>query len=49
MDLGQAARKADLVIVLQTHEGFVYSTELTSAECVLDTSGHFTGDNVDRL
>jgi hypothetical protein len=49
VDLGQAVREVDLVIVLQTHEEFVYSTEVTSAECVLDTSGHFSGDNVDRL
>ena len=47
--LGEAARSTDIVVVLQAHDEFLDSTELSNAECILDTSGKFLGDNVDRL
>ena len=47
--LGEAARSTDIVVVLQAHDEFLDSTELSNAECILDTSGKFSGDNVDRL
>ena len=47
--LGEAARSTDIVVVLQAHDEFLHSTELSNAECILDTSGKFSGDNVDRL
>ena len=49
VDIGEAVRSADLVVVLQAHDEFLDSTELTAARCILDTSGKFSGDNVDRL
>ena len=49
VDIGEAVRSADLVVVLQAHDEFLDSTELTAARCILDTSGKFFGDNVDRL
>ena len=49
LDIGEAARSADVVVVLQAHDEFLDSTELGEADCILDTSGKFTGDNVDRL
>ena len=49
LDIGEAARSADVVILLQAHDEFIDSTELGEAACILDTSGKFTGDNVDRL
>ena len=49
VDIGEAVRSADLVVVLQAHDEFLDSMELTAARCILDTSGKFSGDNVDRL
>ena len=49
LDIGEAARSADVVVVLQAHDEFLDSSELGEATCILDTSGKFTGDNVDRL
>ncbi len=49
VDIGEAVRSADLVVVLQAHDEFLDSTELAAARCILDTSGKFSGDNVDRL
>ena len=49
LDIGEAARSADVVVLLQAHDEFIDSTELGEAACILDTSGKFTGDNVDRL
>ena len=49
LDIGEAATSADVVVVLQAHEEFLESTELGGAACILDTSGKFMGDNVDRL
>ena len=49
LDIGEAARSADVVVLLQAHDEFLNSTELGEAACILDTSGKFTGDNVDRL
>ena len=49
VDIGEAVRSADLVVVLQAHDEFLDSTELGAARCILDTSGKFSGDNVDRL
>ena len=49
LDIGEAARSADVVVVLQAHDEFLDSSELGEADCILDTSGKFTGDNVDRL
>ena len=48
-DIGEAVRSADLVVVLQAHDEFLDSTELGAAKYILDTSGKFSGDNVDRL
>jgi len=49
LDIGEAVRSADVVVLLQAHDEFIDSTELGEAGCILDTSGKFTGDNVDRL
>ncbi len=49
LDIGEAARSADVVVLLQAHDEFLDFSELGEADCVLDTSGKFTGDNVDRL
>ena len=49
LDIGEAARSADVVVLLQAHDEFLDSSELGEADCILDTSGKFTGDNVDRL
>ena len=49
LDIGEAVRSADVVVLLQAHDEFIDSTELGEAACILDTSGKFTGDNVDRL
>jgi nucleotide sugar dehydrogenase len=49
VDIGEAVRSADLVVVLQAHDEFLDSTELAAARCILDTSGKFSGGNVDRL
>ena len=49
LDIGEAARSADVVVLLQAHDEFLNSTELGEADCILDTSGKITGDNVDRL
>tara|TARA_Y100000294_G_scaffold120987_1_gene112405 strand:- start:1254 stop:1637 length:384 start_codon:yes stop_codon:yes gene_type:complete len=49
VDIGEAVRSADIVVVLQAHDEFIDSTEIGAAKCVLDTSGKFSGDNVDRL
>ena len=49
LDIGEAARSADVVVLLQAHDEFLDSSELGEATCILDTSGKFTGDNVDRL
>ena len=49
VDIAEAVRTADLIVVLQAHDEFFESTELSSAERVLDTSGKFSGENVDRL
>ena len=48
-DIGEAVGSADIVVVLQAHDEFLDSTELGAAECILDTSGKFSGGNVDRL
>ena len=49
VDIGEAVRSADLVVVLQAHDEFLDCRELGAAKCILDTSGKFSGDNVDRL
>ena len=49
VDIGEAVRSADIVVVLQAHDEFIDSTELGAAKCILDTSGKFSGGNVDRL
>ena len=49
VNLAEAVGSADLVVVLQAHNEFLDSKELGAAECILDTSGKFSGDNVDRL
>ena len=49
LDIGEAVRSADVIVLLQAHDEFIDSTELGEAACILDTSGKFTGDNVDRL
>jgi len=49
LDIGEAARSADVVVLLQAHDEFLDSSGLGEADCILDTSGKFTGDNVDRL
>ncbi len=49
LDIGEAARSADVVVLLQAHDEFLNSTELGGADRILDASGKFTGDNVDRL
>ncbi len=48
-DLEEAVGLADIVVLLQPHDEFLASDALASAACILDTSGKFTGDNVDRL
>ena len=49
VDTGEAVRSADLVVMLQAHDEFLDCTEFGAAKCILDTSGKFSGDNVDRL
>jgi nucleotide sugar dehydrogenase len=49
VDLAEVAKTADLVVLLQAHDEFLDSADLGSASCILDTSGRFSGDNVDRL
>ena len=49
LDIGEAARSADVVVLLQAHDEFLDSSELGGADYILDASGKFTGDNVDRL
>ena len=48
-ELANPPTSADVIVVLQAHEELLESTELGEAACILDTSGKFTGDNVDRL
>jgi nucleotide sugar dehydrogenase len=48
-DLEEAAGCADIVVLLQPHDEFLDSDALASADCILDTSGRLTGENVDRL
>ena len=49
VDIGDVAKVADVLIILQAHNEFLDSRELGHVDCILDTSGKFFGDNVDRL
>ena len=49
VDIGDVAKAADVLIILQAHNEFLDSRELGHVDCILDTSGKFFGDNVDRL
>ncbi|MBU05719.1 MAG: UDP-N-acetyl-D-glucosamine dehydrogenase [Dehalococcoidales bacterium] len=49
VDIGDVAEAADVLIILQAHNEFLDSRELGHVDCILDTSGKFFGDNVDRL
>jgi UDP-N-acetyl-D-mannosaminuronate dehydrogenase len=48
-ELDEAARSADIVVLLQAHDEFLEQDALVKAHLILDTSGHLTGDNVERL
>jgi nucleotide sugar dehydrogenase len=49
LEVDEAVRIADIVVVLQAHDEFLEADVLDGAECVLDTSGRLKGDNVERL
>jgi len=48
-NVDEAASRADIVVVLQAHKEFLEKNVLEGADCVLDTSGHLVGKNVERL
>ena len=49
LEVDEAVKLADIVVVLQAHDEFLEANVLAGADCVLDTSGRLEGDNVERL
>jgi len=49
IDLHAAVEEADIMVLLQAHDEFLAVGAVTSAHCVLDTTGQIDGPNVERL